>query len=120
MGYIKNLKWTVADLLLSRKVKARKSIWPETMYHHYHRKCLPTLNTKAPDFIILDSALDKHLSIGLKKSDVGFFIRKSGQYGLIWEKGLCIPVGNSTNNLAIFQVHIVEEEDTISVKKMIR
>lgn len=113
MGYKREIRVRVADILAPKVVKPQSG-WCGLCETDYCRHRLQNEKiVKAPTFYVMDSSIDKHLSIFIERKNIPRFIRKAGSYGMIWEKGLCIPVGNASKDWDALQVHIVTNEDCI-------
>lgn len=118
MGYKKELKQRVSDLLASKKpilefeyTDRQLSHMPEFVVKNY--KKLVRARKTIPTFYIIDSPKEGYFSILMNKEVMPFFMRKSGMYGMIAEKGMCIPVGNARDSISIIQVHIIEQKDCV-------
>lgn len=114
MGYKREIRVRVADILATRQ-RIIPCGWCEPLQCRHKSLEYKTPKDRVPEFFVMDSSLEKYLTIFLKRSDIPHFIRKAGMFGIIWEKGLCIPVGNASKDWDALQVHIVTNEDCIDI-----
>jgi hypothetical protein len=115
MGYKKDLKHRVADLLMEHKPKPKQlrddRSWLLCNRTDKHaQNMLRSQGKLCPWFYIVDSAEENHYGILMEQKEIPYFMRKAGMYGMIWSEGLCIPVG-ALDRIAVLQVHVVEESD---------
>lgn len=115
MGYKKELKHRIADLLLEKEKNSKQT--PFRCVRHpitgeYLAYPIPEKprEIRPEEFLIIDSPKEGYLSIMTYKRTIPYIERKLGMYGMIGEKGMCVPVGCFTRS-AILQIHIVTEDD---------
>lgn len=119
-GYKRKIIHTIVDMLLE-KPRTRNEYGNgnpfESMMHEVCRQRMRKGKPLIPQFYLIDSPQQGYLGLMLHKCDIPYFVRKCGMYGIVFENGLCMPVGEANKDWKAFQVHIVTSKDEVPKSK---